>query len=351
MDVLDLCDYYIPRDSPLLRNLTTLTWYGNGSPEVVLTGDQLLDILRMSPKLQSLSLQGILPPSIPNGVVSLPSLRDLSLDSHSYSEALVGLDLCNHIIFSEKTRLHLYIPYLSYTLTLANAIYSCLSRWFDPSSSVTNPRLLNTLRLEDDRKDLDLLVQAWYDPIPLMDLLEQERYKLTTTLTTPIYIHFEYEDNDDSWPPYPQLMTTIVQTVPFTRLETLDIRQFPSYRNALETLLRSVCWIGTLKNLLVGEVHAYRVVNVLHFGIAALDGGAESSTATMLPFPALETLVLACVDFVRDDDIPFMPSLLDALTARSKPLSKLYIRKCHQFPKDGAGLLKGIVGDVDWDGL
>ncbi|ESK86050.1 hypothetical protein Moror_9386 [Moniliophthora roreri MCA 2997] len=335
-----LQDFHIPPDSPLLSNLKDLTWYGNGEPHVMLSGEEFFDILRKSPDLEALSVQGILPSSFPSDIITLSCLQGLCLDSHSQSEAVVALDLCNHIIFPEKTKLNLFVPYQSYPLTLANATFSFFSRYFSPASSTTNPRLVNTLRIEATDDSHDFLIEAWYDRVSSTTLLVE-----SVDRHSPIYIHFEYDD--DSWPPFPQLMTTVVQTVPFAALETFDIRDLSHQHSILETLLGAVCWSATLKHIYVGGLCAYRLLDILQTGIPTKSNGLSGQAE--LPFPALETLLVTSVD----DRPLLLRSMLRVFRFRLEnrgPIRKLLLRCCGLVSRADIELLEEVVGEIDWDG-
>ncbi|EEB96830.1 hypothetical protein MPER_03963, partial [Moniliophthora perniciosa FA553] len=157
---LILQSMFIPRDSALWCNLKGLTWYGIEDPFSLPSGKEFFDALRKSPNLEALSIEGTLPLSLPDEVLTLPYLRDLSLNSCSLSEALVSLDLFNHIVFAEKATLMLLIPYRSYSLTLANAVSSFFSRYFSPASSIAKPRRINTLRIEVPDDDYHFMIMA-----------------------------------------------------------------------------------------------------------------------------------------------------------------------------------------------
>ncbi|KAK7051565.1 hypothetical protein VNI00_004544 [Paramarasmius palmivorus] len=335
--VLELCDYHIPPDSSLLHNLTSLSWYGNGSTAAMLTAEQLLNILQKSPSLESFAVQGVLPPAMPNAVVSLPCLRDLSLDSREPREANVSLDFCNHIIFSEKTTLNLFVPYTTYTPSLANATRSFFSRWFHPSSSATNPRLVKVIRFEGERNDF--MFMGWYDS---PSLSEFRTLGDTDLGEVPVYTHFEYDSED--LPPYSDLMTIVVETVPFTILETLDIRLFP-HQSAVKVLLRSACWLATLRDIFVSGDSIDELVAVFCSGISS--DAAASSEASNFPFPALETLTLTFLNHNQLDGIPDMQALVDALALRPRRLRKLFLRNCHGLPARYIELLRDVVEEVD----
>ncbi|KAK7051569.1 hypothetical protein VNI00_004548 [Paramarasmius palmivorus] len=356
---LRLHSTYLSWDSPFLQNLTRLELSGDSWSNLP-TGKQFLDALRRMPMLEVLELRQILPRAIEgNEVVSLPNLRELSLEAET--DDIEGCAaVLQHITFPVTTTIRVSCFSQSHHDGAFDSVLSQLSSLLSNSPSrLESPRTFKSLWVEletgPDRSYIALDARNTHIP----DYIAHEG-----SLPTSI-VHLEFEW-DRSGLRVLEEIKAVIGVLPIKSLESLHLRgysgadggsedidetnggQSPA-ANILTKIIEPLLWSTTIKTLaLYGSCYAKELAVFLPMLNTSVQPPIEA-------LPSMRTLVLSNPGIHFDDhdeERPFLDQLLGILKSRSeygRKIEKLVLRSCNGLSREQTVLLRQVAGELDWD--
>ncbi|KAK7051580.1 hypothetical protein VNI00_004559 [Paramarasmius palmivorus] len=350
---LQLGSCFLSWSSPLLANLIHFELHGPGHINIP-TPEQLLDVLRAMPLLETLCLVRMLPKHIPRSEdIQLSKLHTLSLAGD-----LSGCDgLLSNLVFPETTTFSLECDVEVEDTSSFESLISHFPRIFLAKPSLADTRgedLRGTktmcIDLEDDYRTARVVIDAWNRAIPV-DLQEHSMYMEELPPCIRLMLRWDHQALSD----VEEDLEHIFGSLPMGSVETLHMQCSGLDREEDDTHILVRC-LGDLPfispNLETIVVAGNDLVYRLSCVFQVLDYVDVSTSPPTLAFPALRSLVLlsgtaGCWSrFESTDMTELLHMLRHRLQLKGKRLEVLAARGYRQLDADEVRLLNEVVGEL-----
>ncbi|THU87967.1 hypothetical protein K435DRAFT_782242, partial [Dendrothele bispora CBS 962.96] len=332
LSYLELRNFHLHWDSPLLKNLTTLKLSRSNSRSAFLpTPEQLVEILSHMPDLEILELKNVLPSSKSSlSEVTLTRLRSVLLSGEPAGCAY-ALDL---ISFPSTARIQFTGILEEGALTALENIALMLPPISKIRRRLCEPDVILSLSISCSSSGVTIsaMLNTAFDPL-------EKKYWMTLGLKNPANGWFDKAE---------AVVKILGVLTPLTKVGMLKVEAEEQF------------WGSQAPGVLAAtfdNVHTLHVQGGWGVNFLQTMSTLQEDSTRVGAFPLLTYLELTDLDFDENrdgnrDGNDMVPSLVNCLQLRSNAqaeVERLVLRNCIRLTCDGINKLEEVVEDVDWD--